>query len=97
MTDVPGPEVEMPRLTRLDARDPIRQSLGKVLLERGKAGEAEQLYREDLVRFPENGWSLFGLAASLRAQGKDAEAAEVQQRFDRVWQGSDVQLTASRF
>ena len=76
---------------------PIRHSLGKVLLERDKAAEAEALYRQDLVRFPENGWSLFGLAASLRAQGKTREAAEVQQRFERVWQGADVQLTASRF
>jgi tetratricopeptide (TPR) repeat protein len=76
---------------------PIRQSLGKVLLERGKAAEAEQVYRQDLVKFPENGWSLFGLAASLRAQNKAQEAAEVQARLDRVWQGADIQLTASRF
>jgi tetratricopeptide (TPR) repeat protein len=76
---------------------PVRQSLGKVLLERGKAAEAEQVYRQDLVKFPENGWSLYGLAASLRAQNKAQEAAEVQQRLDRVWQGADVQLTASRF
>ena len=76
---------------------PVRHSLGKVLLEQGKAAEAEALYREDLKRFPENGWSLFGLAAALRAQSKDQEAANVQQRFEQVWQGADVQLTASRF
>jgi tetratricopeptide (TPR) repeat protein len=76
---------------------PIRHSLGKVLLAQGDAAEAEALYREDLARFPENGWSLFGLAESLRAQGKSQEAEEVQQRFQRVWQGADVQLTASRF
>jgi tetratricopeptide (TPR) repeat protein len=76
---------------------PIRHSLGKVLLEQGRAADAEALYRQDLTRFPENGWSLFGLAASLRAQGETEEAATVQVRFDRVWQGADVQLTASRF
>lgn len=76
---------------------PIRHSLGKVLLERGRAPEAEALYREDLKRFPENGWSLYGLTASLRAQGKNQEAMSVKERFDKVWQGADVHLTASRF
>jgi tetratricopeptide (TPR) repeat protein len=64
---------------------PVRHSLGKVLLEQGKAAEAEALYRQDLTRFPENGWSLYGLAESLRAQGKSVEAASVQQRFDGVF------------
>ena len=76
---------------------PIRHSLGKVLLERGRAAAAEALYRQDLRRFPENGWSLYGLVASLRAQEKNEEAMAVQDRFDKVWQGADVQLTASRF
>jgi tetratricopeptide (TPR) repeat protein len=76
---------------------PVRHSLGKVLLDQGRAAEAEALYRQDLVRFPENGWSLFGLATSLRAQDKAQEATAAQQRFEQVWQGADVQLTASRF
>jgi len=76
---------------------PIRHSLGAVLLRAGRAAEAEQLYREDLKRFPENGWSLFGLAQALRAQGKSAGAADVDARFGRAWAGADVTLTASRF
>jgi hypothetical protein len=52
---------------------------------------------EDLKRFPENGWSLFGLAAALKAQGKSADAAAVQQRFSKAWSAADVKLTASRF
>ena len=76
---------------------PIRHSLGAVLLRGGRAVEAERLYREDLKRFPENGWSLFGLAQALRAQGKSAEAADVDARFARAWAGADVTLTASRF
>src|SRR5256714_12918789 len=54
---------------------PSRHSLGAVLLQQGKADEAEVVYREDLKRFPENGWALFGLMQSLRAQGKNADAA----------------------
>ena len=73
------------------------QSLGAALLKAGRTAEAEAVYREDLKRFPENGWSLFGLAAALRAQGKSAEAAAVDQRFSKAWSAADVKLTASRF
>src|SRR3989475_267705 len=76
---------------------PIRHSLAAVLLRAGQPVEAERLYREDLKRFPESGWSLFGLAQALRAQGKSAEAADVDARFARAWAGADVTLTASRF
>jgi tetratricopeptide (TPR) repeat protein len=76
---------------------PIRESLGAALLKAGRGAEAEAVYREDLKRFPENGWSLFGLAGALRAQGKSAEAAAVEQRFSKAWSAADVKLTASRF
>jgi hypothetical protein len=76
---------------------PVRQSLGAVLLQAGRAGDAEQVYREDLRRNPGNGWSLFGLAASLRAQGKTEEAAQVEASFQKAWAQADVKLTASRF
>ena len=76
---------------------PIRESLGAALLNAGQSAQAEAVYREDLKRFPENGWSLFGLAAALRAQGKSAEAAAVDQRFSKAWSAADVRLTASRF
>jgi tetratricopeptide (TPR) repeat protein len=76
---------------------PIRESLGAALLKAGRSAEAEAVYREDLKRFPENGWSLFGLAAALRAQGKSDEAAAVDQRFSKAWSAADVKLTASRF
>jgi predicted Zn-dependent protease len=75
----------------------IRQSLGVALLKAGQPAEAEVVYREDLKRFPEDGWSLFGLAAALRAQEKSAEAAAVEQRFSKAWSAADVKLTASRF
>jgi tetratricopeptide (TPR) repeat protein len=76
---------------------PIRQSLGAVLLAAGKPREAEAVYRRDLEMNPDNGWSLYGLEQSLRAQGKGAEADEVQQRFVKAWARADVTLAASRF
>ena len=76
---------------------PIRHSLGAVLLQAGRAEEAETAYREDLKRFPENGWALFGLMQALRAEGKAAEALTVGERFRKAWASADVTLTASRF
>lgn len=76
---------------------PMRQALGSVLLEAGEADHAEVAFREDLRNWPENGWSLFGLLESLRAQGKTAEAERVQRRFLRAWARADIVLTAPRF
>jgi tetratricopeptide (TPR) repeat protein len=76
---------------------PVRHNLGALLLDAGRPRAAEKVYREDLARFPDNGWSLFGLAQSLRAQGKNQEADEVQRRFDIAWQHADIEITASRF
>jgi tetratricopeptide (TPR) repeat protein len=76
---------------------PIRHSLGAVFLKVNRPAEAERVYREDLKRFPENGWALFGLSQALRAQGKPAEAAKVDTRFKKAWQSADVTLVASRF
>ena len=76
---------------------PTRHHLGKALLAAHRAADAEAVYREDLKRYPENGWGLFGLAQSLRAQGKTAEAAALEARFQRAWAKADVKLTASAF
>ncbi|HXH85575.1 MAG TPA: hypothetical protein VNI35_02040, partial [Nitrospira sp.] len=74
-----------------------RHYLGPVLLMAGRAAEAEREYRFDLKRYPENGWALFGLAQSLKAQQKDSEAAEITERFQKAWTYADVTLTSSRF
>jgi tetratricopeptide (TPR) repeat protein len=75
---------------------PPRQVLGALLLEAGRAAEAETAYRADLARFRENGWSLFGLWQSLVAQQRTEEARVVRARFERAWARADVTLTASR-
>jgi pimeloyl-ACP methyl ester carboxylesterase/tetratricopeptide (TPR) repeat protein len=75
---------------------PVRQVLGAVLLEAGRVAEAEAVYREDLAQVRENGWSLFGLARALEAQGRLAEAAAVRTRFAKAWARADIRLTSSR-
>jgi tetratricopeptide (TPR) repeat protein len=75
---------------------PVRQSLGAVLLDAGRPAEAEAIYWQDLEQNRENGWSLFGLMQSLRAQGDVEKAAVIEERFKAAWKRADVQLTASR-
>ena len=75
---------------------PVRQNLGAVLLQAGRADEAEAVYWEDLKKNPGSGWSLYGLWQALKAQEKTEEAAAVEARFRQAWQHSDVPLPASR-
>jgi tetratricopeptide (TPR) repeat protein len=74
---------------------PVRHDLGAVLLAAGQPEEAERVYREDLERFPENGWSLLGLAQSLEAQGEQAAAEQMRQRFRATWASADLTIAAS--
>jgi tetratricopeptide (TPR) repeat protein len=71
---------------------PVRQELGVVLLDAGMPPDAETVFRADLAKFPENGWSLNGLARAVRAQGRAAEADAISERFRRTWSSADVQL-----
>jgi len=75
---------------------PVRHSLGAVLMKQQRFAEAEQVYRDDLARLPGNGWSLFGLAESLRKQKKNAdEVDETQAKFRKIWAKADLPITSS--
>jgi tetratricopeptide (TPR) repeat protein len=76
---------------------PTRQALGAVLLQAGRAKQAEAVYRLDLKKNPKNGWSLYGLSRALAAQRKSDQAAWADEGFRRAWARADVKLTASRF
>jgi len=76
---------------------PIRHLHGAALVQYGKHAEAESVYRDELKRNPENGWSLFGLLQSLQAQGKTEAAIDVERRFRDAWKYCDTTLTASCF
>jgi tetratricopeptide (TPR) repeat protein len=76
---------------------PVRHHMGGILLDAGRAAEAESVYRRALEIHPGTGWSLHGLAAALRAQGSEAQAAEVEARFAEAWKRADVWISGSRF
>jgi tetratricopeptide (TPR) repeat protein len=76
---------------------PTRWYLGAALLEAGDARGAEAAYREDLKTYPENGWSLYGLAQAQRALGDKGGADDSERRYRAAWQWADAPLTASRY
>jgi tetratricopeptide (TPR) repeat protein len=78
-----------------DWPQPVRHTLGAVLVDAGRYAEAEEVYRQDLKIWPENGWALHGLATALNAQGKGAEAGEIEARFAKVWARADTDIGSS--
>jgi len=74
---------------------PVRETLGMELLADGKTADAEQVFRDDLKQYPENGWSLRGLELCLRARNASDEAASVDARLKKAWAHADVELPAS--
>jgi tetratricopeptide (TPR) repeat protein len=74
---------------------PVRHTLGAVLVDAKRFEDAEKVYRADLAEWPENGWSLFGLAKCLRAQGDAGEADEVEKRFATAWSNADTKIGSS--
>ena len=71
---------------------PPRESLGAVLLEDRRFSEAEVVFRAELKMHAKNPRALFGLAESLRRQGKTTEAAQVRKEFDEAWKYADLRL-----
>jgi tetratricopeptide (TPR) repeat protein len=76
---------------------PVRPYLGAALLEVGDARAAEAAYRQDLAKYPANGWSLYGLAQAQRKLGNAGAAQDSARRHAAAWQWADMPLTASRF
>jgi len=76
---------------------PVRHTLGAVLIEAGYPAEAEVVYWQDLKRYRDNGYSLYGLWQSLKAQGRDTEAAKLMTSYNQAWAHADRSLSSSRF
>ena len=74
---------------------PVRHALGALLLREDRAAEAERVYRADLLRHPENAWSLLGLKQSLEAQAKEEAVAELAPRVAAAWARADAEAPAS--
>ncbi|MBX2852226.1 MAG: tetratricopeptide repeat protein [Phycisphaeraceae bacterium] len=71
---------------------PIRHTLGAVYFRAGRYADAERVYKEDLEKWPGNGWSLYGLAHSLNRQGNTAEADQAFAAHEAAWKNADKPL-----
>jgi tetratricopeptide (TPR) repeat protein len=85
---------------------PVRHALGALLLEQGRAAEAEAVYREDLGLggalpraqiHPDNVWALRGLLDCLERRGETAEAALIRQRVEFAAARADLPVAVSCF
>jgi tetratricopeptide (TPR) repeat protein len=83
---------------------PTRHALGALLLEQGRVGEAEAVYRSDLgydgklsraCQHPENVWSLHGLHECLVRRGDKVEAPLIKARLDLALARAEVPIRAS--
>jgi tetratricopeptide (TPR) repeat protein len=74
---------------------PIRHTLGAVYLKDQRFDDAERIYREDLEKWPNNGWSLYGLMRALEGQGKMTEASAARTRFKEAWKYADEPIMTS--
>jgi tetratricopeptide (TPR) repeat protein len=74
---------------------PVREVLGSVFLANGDYAAAEKVFRAEILRQPRNGRALFGLAESLRKQGKEGAAKSVQAEFEKAWQYADTKLSVN--
>jgi tetratricopeptide (TPR) repeat protein len=75
---------------------PVRQTLGAVLLMKGDYQNARDAFRDSLVRTPNNGWALYGLAQTYAKEGKPREAREVEKYLGRAWTGERSRLDLTR-
>ena len=69
---------------------PARQYLGYYLLKSNKSALAAQVYKDDLVANPENGWSLLGMYNCMKAQNKLSDAADYKLRYQKAFEAADV-------
>lgn len=74
---------------------PTRHALGAVLMALGRHKEAQKVYLDDLVKLPNNGWSLFGLAKTLELSGEQKEADKVRKQFEKIWSKADMKINSS--
>ena len=83
---------------------PPRHALGALLMEQGRYGEAEDVYRDDLglsgriqrcTQHPDNVWALHGLVECLEARGETRDLPELRTKLTVALSKADIPITSS--
>ena len=75
---------------------PVRHHLGAVLMDAGIAKEAIQIYKEDLIKLPRNGWALKGLQEAYKSLELYDQAGLLDDQIELAWSSANIELTGSR-
>jgi tetratricopeptide (TPR) repeat protein len=75
---------------------PVNQSLGAALFRAGRYEEAREAFTAALAQLPNDGWALYGLAASERKLGRPLQAAAAELALDKAWMGNRAWLKWDR-
>jgi tetratricopeptide (TPR) repeat protein len=80
-----------------DWKIPSRHFLGAALTELSMFDEAAKVYQEDQLKYPGNGWSLYGLQLCQAKTGRTSEASATGKKLTASWKNADFKLRGSRF
>jgi tetratricopeptide (TPR) repeat protein len=75
---------------------PVNQSLGAALFQARRYAESREAFATALAQSPNNGWVLFGLAASERALGRNEQAESTEAALEKAWSGDRKWLRMDR-
>jgi tetratricopeptide (TPR) repeat protein len=75
---------------------PVHQSLGAALYRQGRYDEAREAFTAALAHSPNNGWALYGLASTERAEGRKLQEAAANAALKRAWLGDPRWLRMDR-
>ena len=75
---------------------PVRPALGTLLLASKQLPEAEKVFRADLDRNPRDPRALSGLRDTLKARGREYEAAQIDQQYRDAWKTADAKASGTR-
>lgn len=69
---------------------PVRQSLAAAQLAAGQTDLAIRTFNDTLLTAPDNAYTLYGLAESLRRKGDTVAAKRIDDRFRAAWSGQGM-------
>jgi len=75
---------------------PVAQTRGAALYQAGRYADARDAFMKALIRAPNDGWALWGLAQTERKLGNRTEALATEKALDKVWMGDRSWLRMDR-